>query len=78
MQVPAVYVEPCSPESIRSTSAIQVAISRLRGSRAGLGRCRHPRATLDLCGDGQLELVVGSNYYEGEEITIYRCELKKV
>jgi len=35
-------------------------------------------ATLDLSGDGKLEVVVGSNYYEGEEITIYRCDPKKV
>lgn len=35
-------------------------------------------ATLDLGGDGQLEIVVGSNYYEGEQITIYRCDPKKV
>ena len=34
-------------------------------------------ATLDLDGDGKMELVVGSNYYEGEEITIYRCDPKK-
>ena len=35
-------------------------------------------ATLDLHGDGKMEVVVGSNYYEGEEITIYRCDPKKV
>jgi hypothetical protein len=34
-------------------------------------------AVLDLDGDGKMEIVVGSNYYEGEEITIYRCEPKK-
>ena len=34
-------------------------------------------ATLDLDGDGKMEIVVGSNYYEGEEITIYRCDPKK-
>jgi len=35
-------------------------------------------ATPDLDGDGKLEVVVGSNYYEGEEITIYRYDPKKV
>jgi hypothetical protein len=35
-------------------------------------------ATLDLDGDGKLEVVVDSNYYEGEAITIYRCDPKKV
>jgi len=35
-------------------------------------------ATLDLDGDGKMEIVVGSSYYEGEEITIYRCDPKKV
>ena len=35
-------------------------------------------ATLDLDGDGKMEIVVGSSYYEGEEITIYRYDPKKV
>jgi hypothetical protein len=34
-------------------------------------------AVLDLDGDGKMEVVVGSNYYEGEEITIYRYDPKK-
>ena len=34
-------------------------------------------ATLDLDGDGKMEIVVGSHYYEGEETTIYRCVPKK-
>ena len=34
-------------------------------------------ATLDLDGDGKMEVVVGSHYYEGEETTIYRCDPKK-
>ena len=32
----------------------------------------------DLNGDGKMEIVIGSNYYEGEEITIYRCDPRKV
>src|SRR6476619_1629398 len=32
----------------------------------------------DLNGDGKMEIVIGSNYYEGEEITIHRCDPKKV
>jgi hypothetical protein len=28
-------------------------------------------------GDGNMEIVVGSSYYEAEEITIYRCDPKK-
>jgi hypothetical protein len=35
-------------------------------------------ATLDLDGDGKMEIVVGSNYYEGEATTIYRCDPNKV
>jgi len=35
-------------------------------------------AVLDLGGDGKMEVVVGSRYYEGEATTIYRCDLKKV
>src|SRR5438874_430444 len=35
-------------------------------------------ATLDLDGDGKMEIIVGSSYYEGEAITIYRCDPKKL
>ena len=35
-------------------------------------------ATLDLDGDGKMEVVVDSSYYEGEATTIYRCDPKKV
>jgi hypothetical protein len=34
-------------------------------------------AVLDLDGDGKMEIVVGSRYYEGEATTIYRCDAKK-
>src|SRR5262249_33704589 len=33
--------------------------------------------TLDLDGDGKLEIVVHSQYYEGEMTTIYQCDTKK-
>jgi hypothetical protein len=35
-------------------------------------------ATLDVDGDGKMEVVVASDYYEGEATTIYRCDPKKV
>lgn len=35
-------------------------------------------AVLDLDGDGKMEIVVGSRYYEGEATTIYRCDPKKL
>ena len=35
-------------------------------------------AVLDLDGDGKLEIVVSSQYYEGEATTIYRCDPKKI
>jgi hypothetical protein len=35
-------------------------------------------ATLDLDGDGKMEIVVQSHYYEGDMTTIYRCDPKKV
>jgi hypothetical protein len=35
-------------------------------------------ATLDLDGDGKMEVVIHSYYYEGGETTIYRCDSKKV
>ena len=34
-------------------------------------------AVLDLDGDGKMEIVVGSHYYEGQATTIYRCDAKK-
>jgi hypothetical protein len=34
-------------------------------------------ATLDLDGDGKMEVVIHSDYYEGGETTIYRCDPKK-
>jgi hypothetical protein len=35
-------------------------------------------AVLDLDGDGKMEVVLASNYYEGAATTIYRCDPKKV
>jgi hypothetical protein len=35
-------------------------------------------AVLDLDGDGKMEVVVASDYYEGQATTIYRCDPKKV
>jgi hypothetical protein len=35
-------------------------------------------ATLDLDGDSKMEIVVHSDYYEGGETTIYRCDPRKV
>jgi FG-GAP repeat len=35
-------------------------------------------AILDLDGDGKMEIVVGSEYYQGGATTIYRCDPKKV
>ena len=34
-------------------------------------------AVLDLDGDGKMEIVIASQYYEGEATTIYRCDPKK-
>jgi len=33
--------------------------------------------TFDLDGDGKMEVVIDSHYYEGTETTIYRCDPKK-
>jgi hypothetical protein len=35
-------------------------------------------AVLDLDGDGKMEVVLASRYYEGEMRTIYRCDPKKI
>jgi hypothetical protein len=34
-------------------------------------------AVLDLDGDGKMEIILAWNYYEGEGMTIYRCDPKK-
>jgi hypothetical protein len=31
----------------------------------------------DLDGDGKMEIVIGSRYYEGEATSIYRCDAKE-
>jgi len=38
----------------------------------------HLAAVLDLTGDGKLEVIVHSFYYEGGQTTIYRCEPDKI
>jgi hypothetical protein len=35
-------------------------------------------ATLDLNGDGKMEVVISSRYYEGGATTIYRCDSKEI
>ena len=35
-------------------------------------------AVLDLNGDGKLEVIVHSFYYEGDQTTIYRCGVDKI
>ena len=35
-------------------------------------------AVLDLNGDGKLEVIVHSFYYEGGQTTIYRCEADRI
>jgi hypothetical protein len=35
-------------------------------------------AVLDLDGDGKMEIVIGSRYYEGEATTIYRAGPEKI
>ena len=35
-------------------------------------------AALDLDGDGKMEIVINSSYYEGGSTTIYRCRANKV
>jgi hypothetical protein len=38
----------------------------------------HLAAVLDLNGDGKLEVIVHSFYYEGGQTTIYRCQPDKI
>jgi hypothetical protein len=35
-------------------------------------------AVLDLDGDGKMEVIVDSAYYEGEATTVYRCTPEKI
>ena len=43
-----------------------------------LRTCTKLAAVLDLNGDGKLEVIVHSFYYEGGQTTIYRCQPDKI